>query len=363
VSVVSLTDVSVRYGGTLVLDIPALELEEGRILAIIGPNGSGKSTLLGVIGLLAAPDGGEVRVRGAVVESGRRLEVRRRMATVFQEALLADTTVLENVALGLRFRGLAVSARRPRVERWLDRFGIRHLADRRARTLSGGEAQRVALARALVLEPEVLLLDEPFAALDPPSREALLADLGRILRRERQSTVLVTHDRTEARALADRIAVLMRGRVVQTGTPAQVFRAPVSDEVARFVGVETIVDGRVLSVAAGLALVEVGGQKIQVAAEAVAGEQVRFCLRPEDVTLSPGDVVTAASSARNRLVGTVTEVRATGGEARVAVACGFPLIALVTLRSVDELGLAEGARVTASFKATAPHLIRLDGFA
>ena len=362
-SVVSLTDVAVRYGGTLVLDIPALELEEGRILAIIGPNGSGKSTLLGVIGLLAAPDSGEVRVRGAVVESGQRLRVRRQMATVFQEALLADTTVFENVGLGLRFRGVAVSARRPRVERWLDRFGIRHLADRRARTLSGGEAQRVALARALVLEPEVLLLDEPFAALDPPTREALLADLGRILRRERQSTVLVTHDRTEARALADRIAVLMRGRIVQVDTPARLFRAPASDEVARFVGVETIVDGRVLSVAAGLALVEVGGQKIQVAAEAAAGERIRFCLRPEDVTLSPGDVVTTASSARNRLVGTVTEVRAAGGEARVAVACGFPLIALVTLRSVDELGLVEGARVTASFKATAPHLIRLDGIA
>ena len=362
-SVVSLTDVTVRYAGALVLDIPALELEDGQILAVIGPNGSGKSTLLRVIGLLEAPAAGAVRVRGAVVPAGRRLEARRRMATVFQEALLADTTVLENVALGLRFRGVPAAARRPRVARWLDHFGIRELGDRPARTLSGGEAQRVALARALVLEPEVLLLDEPFSALDPPSRDTLLADLGRILRRERVSTVLVTHERTEARALADRVAVLMRGRIVQLDTPERLFQAPVSNEVARFVGIETIADGRVLSVSAGLALVEVGGQKIQVAAEVAAGERVRFCLRPEDVTLSPGDVVAAASSARNRLVGSVTRVVAAGPEARVVVDCGFPLVALVTRRSVEELGLVEGARVTAAFKATAPHLIRLAGIA
>ena len=221
----------------------------------------------------------------------------------------------------------------------------------------------MALARALVLEPEVLLLDEPFSALDPPSRDTLLADLGRILRRERVSTVLVTHERTEARALADRVAVLMRGRIVQLDTPERLFQAPVSNEVARFVGVETIADGRVLSVSAGLTLVDVGGQKIQVAAEAAAGERVRVCLRPEDVTLSPGDVGAGVSSARNRLVGSVTRVVAAGPEARVVVDCGFPLVALVTRRSVEELGLVEGARVTAAFKATAPHLIRLAGIA
>ena len=228
-TVVSLTDVTVRYAGALVLDIPALELEDGQILAVIGPNGSGKSTLLRVLGLLEAPAAGAVRVRGAAVPAGRRLEARRRMATVFQEALLADTTVQENVALGLRFRGVPAAVRRPRVARWLDHFGIRELADRPARTLSGGEAQRVALARALVLEPEVLLLDEPFSALDPPSRDTLLADLGRILRRERVSTVLVTHERTEARALADRVAVLFRGRIVQLDTPERLFQAPVSN--------------------------------------------------------------------------------------------------------------------------------------
>jgi ABC-type sulfate/molybdate transport systems ATPase subunit/uncharacterized protein YdcH (DUF465 family) len=256
--VVSLTGVTVRYDGVLVLDVPALGLEDGEILGVIGPNGSGKSTLLRVIGLLETPATGAVRVRGARPAGPARLAARRRMASVFQGPLLADTTVAENVALGLRFRGVPAAPRRSRVERWLDRFGIRELAGRSALGLSAGEAQRVALARALVLEPEVLLLDEPFAALDPPARDALLADLGPILRRERVSTVFVTHERTEAQALADRVAVLLRGRVVQLDTPERLFHAPVSEEVARFVGVETIAAGHVRSVAAGLALVEVG---------------------------------------------------------------------------------------------------------
>lgn len=362
-SVVRLTAITIRYGGALALDIPELAIDEGRIFAVIGPNGSGKSTLLRIIGLLQRPMTGEVRFRDALVSGARQLEVRRRMATVFQEPLLADTTVFGNVALGLRFRRIAAAERRRRAESWLERFGIRDLAGRRARTLSGGEAQRCALARALVLEPEMLLLDEPFSALDPPSRDTLVADLGAILRRERVSTVLVTHDRTEARALADRVAVMMRGRIVQQDTPERLFRAPVSDEVARFVGIETIVDGRVESSSAGVVRLEAGGQKIQVAAEAMAGERVRLCLRPEDVTLTPGATVAAPSSARNRLTGTVAEVVRAGAQARVVVDCGFPLVALVTYQSVDELGLAEGALVTATFKATAPHLIRLNTIA
>ncbi len=362
-AVVALRGITVRYGGALALDVPALEIEEGALLAVIGPNGSGKSTLLRVIGLLESPATGEVRFHGSLVSGARVLEARRRMAMVFQEPLLADASVFDNAALGLRFRGIPAAPRRPRVERWLERFGIRDLAARRARTLSGGEAQRCALVRALVLEPEILLLDEPFSALDPPTREALIADLGAILRRDRVTTVLVTHDRTEARALADRVAVMMRGQIVQADTPERLFRAPVSDEVARFVGVETIVDGYVSSESAGVATVEVCGQKIQVAAVAVAGERVRLCLRPEDVTLAPGDIALPASSARNRLAGTVAQVLAAGSQARVVVDCGFPLVALVTNRSIEELGLAEGVSVTASFKATAPHLIRRDAFA
>ena len=230
--VLEVLGVRVARGGRTVLDVPALAVPPGEVLALIGPNGAGKSTLLRVLGLLESPVAGEVRFRGAAVTPRAALAVRRRMASVFQEALLADTTVRENVALGLRFRGERGLGAVSRVGKWLGRFGIAHLAERRARTLSGGEAQRAALARALVMEPEVLLLDEPFSSLDPPTREGLIDDLGRILREERTTAVLVTHDRGEAMALGDRVGVLMDGRLLQVDGAAQVFRAPATEEIA-----------------------------------------------------------------------------------------------------------------------------------
>ncbi|MBI2553384.1 MAG: ABC transporter ATP-binding protein [Candidatus Rokubacteria bacterium] len=280
------------------------------------------------------------------------------MATVFQDPLLVDDTVFENVALGLRFRRMADSEIASRVREWLDRFGIGALADRQARTLSGGEAQRTALARALVLKPEVLLLDEPFSALDQPTREALITELGGILREDRITTVFVTHDRWEALALGDRVAVMMGGEILQVDKASRLFRAPVSEEVARFVGVETILDCRVLSTQAGLAVLDAGGQKIEVATEAPAGARVRFCLRPEDVTLLSPTAPHVSSSSRNHLSGTVGRLVSVGPYVRAVIDCGFPLVALVTHRSVEDLGLREGSPVIAAFKATAPHVIR-----
>jgi tungstate transport system ATP-binding protein len=357
-AVVELSGVRVAHDGRTVLDVPALAVAPGETLVVIGPNGSGKSTLLRVMGLLEAPAAGEVRFRGAPVTPREGLAVRRRMASVFQEPLLADTTVFENVALGLRFRGAPAGRLAARVGLWLERFGIAHLARRRARTLSGGEAQRTALARALVLEPELLLLDEPFSSLDPPTREALLEDLGRILREERTTTVLVTHDRAEAMALGDRVGVLMGGRLLQLDEAGQVFRAPASEEIARFVGVETILDCRVLECDGAMSLLEAGGRTLQAARPTEPGEWVRLCLRPEDVTLFPGAPKPGAASEFNRLPGRVARLVPAGAHVRVIVDCGFPLVALITPRAVEELALGEGAAVTAHFKATAPHLLR-----
>jgi tungstate transport system ATP-binding protein len=357
-AVVELSGVRVAYGGAVVLEVPRLEVHAGEILAVIGPNGSGKSTLLRVIGLLEPPTAGEVRFKGAAVEPSRLLRVRRQMATVFQDPLLADTAVFENVALGLRFRQVADAEIAPRVRAWLDRFHIAGLAERQARTLSGGEAQRAALARALVLKPDLLLLDEPFSALDQPTRETLIEELAGILREDRITTVLVTHDRGEALALGDRVAVMMRGEILQVDEASQLFRAPVTEEIARFVGVETILDCRVLSVQASLATLDVGGQKIEVAAEVAPGDRVRLCLRPEDVTVLSPPAPHVSSSSRNHLSGTVSRLVSVGPYVRAVLDCGFPLVALVTHRSVEELGLREGARVIAAFKATAPHAIR-----
>ena len=356
--VVELAGVQVSRGGRTVLEVPALEVRQGEILAVIGPNGAGKSTLLRVLGLLEPPGAGTLRFRGTPVTARDSLALRRRMASVFQEPLLADATVRDNVGLGLKFRGMDRRRMGLRVEAWLDRFAIAHLASRQARTLSGGEAQRAALARALVVEPEVLLLDEPFSSLDHPSREALIDDLGRILGEERTTTVLVTHDRAEAMVLGDRVGVLMHGRLLQVDEAAQVFRAPDSEEIARFVGVETIVDCRVLESAGDVSVLEAGDQRIQVAQAAEPGEWVRLCLRPEDVTLFPGAPKPAAPAAFNRLPGRVQRIVSAGAHARVMVDCGFPLVALVTRREIEDLGLRDGATVTAHFKASAPHLLK-----
>ena len=356
-AVVALRDVRRDHPGGFTLEVPALEVRTGEVLAVIGPNGSGKSTLLRVLGLLERPEAGQVLVGGRPVDARDALAERRRMATVFQEPLLADTTVAANVALGLRFRGVAGAQIERQVARWLDRFGVAGLAARAARTLSGGEAQRVSLARALVLEPEVLLLDEPFASLDQPSRTALIADLGTVLRQDRITTVLVTHHRGEAQALADRVAVLIGGRLCQLDETARVFHAPVSEEVARFVGVETIVTGYVLGRDAGVTRVDVPGCTLEVAGPAEIGARVRLAIRPEDVTVALPREVGIASSARNMLFGSIAGITVIDTGVRLLIECGFPLVATVTLRSLTELQLVPGTPVAALFKASAVHMI------
>lgn len=356
--VVELSGVALSAGDRLILSVGRLEVRAGEILAVIGPNGAGKSTLLRIIGLLESPTAGTVRLWGEPANGRARLGLRRRMASVFQEPLLVDATVFDNVSLGLRFRRLGSDDASLRVSAWLERFGIAPLASRQARTLSGGEAQRCALARALVLDPELLLLDEPFSALDQPTREALIEELGMILRQERITTVFVTHDRSEALALGDRVAVLMGGEILHVDEAARLFSAPATEAIARFVGVETILDGRVVGERDGVAVVRTADVEVEVAAECRVGERVRICLRPEDILLSGPGSAPALTSARNHLAGVVTRLVPAGPHVRVIMECGVPLVALVTRRSVQELGLSEGGGVTASFKATAPHLIR-----
>jgi tungstate transport system ATP-binding protein len=361
----SLARVRVRYGGVDVLDVPRLEVRRGEVLAIIGPNGSGKSTLLRVLALLEAPTAGEVSFDGRLVSASSALAERRRMATVFQHPHLTRATVAENVAIGLEFRRMGALEVAKRVDRWLERLGISRLRDRPARELSGGEAQRVALARALVLEPELLLLDEPFSALDAVARPALIPEVGALLREARLTTVLVTHDRAEAQALADRVAVLLGGRIHQMDDTARVFWAPASEEVARFVGVETLAEGQVAHVADGLVTVTVAGRRIEVASPAArpdaetlaTGEPVRIAIRPEDVTLMSAGERLPASTARNHLDGVVTAITPSTPYVRILVDCGFPLVAAVTARSVTDLGLAPRVGVTAVFEASAVHVI------
>jgi len=231
---VEIRDLLVRRGDHPALQLDHLVIHEGEVLAIVGPNGAGKSTLLLTLARLLKPERGQIVFDGQLAATEPDTVFRRRIALVMQDPLLFDTSVYENVAAGLRFRGRSRDEIGHRVPIWLDRLGVGHLSRRRAGQLSGGEAQRVSLARALVLEPQLLLLDEPFSALDPPTRSQLLEDLGGLLHETITTTVFVTHDLPEAVQLAERMAILVGNRLRQVGRPGDVFASPIDDEVARF---------------------------------------------------------------------------------------------------------------------------------
>lgn len=248
------TDLTVRFGDTVAVDDVTLELPRGQVLAVLGPSGCGKSTLLRAIAGLEHLDDGSVSVGGqdlAGVPTHRR-----GFALMFQDGqLFQHLTVGQNIAYPLRLRGTPASRRRSRVTELLELVGLPGYADRRPATLSGGEQQRVALARSLAAEPRLLLLDEPLSALDRSLRERLATDLREILVATGTTALFVTHDHDEAFTVADQVAVMFRGRVVQQGPTLEVWRSPVDEEVARFLGYRRVFTGdaaRVLLDAAGL---------------------------------------------------------------------------------------------------------------
>jgi tungstate transport system ATP-binding protein len=351
-------NLQVTKGGALVLDVPAMAVEEGEILSLIGPNGAGKTTLLQTLARLIKISRGEIFFRGKKVSSNHSEFIyRRKLAMVFQDPLLFDTTVFENVASGLKIRGINKQEIQRMVAENLERFGIAHLLHRSARKISGGEAQRVALARAFAPQPEVLFLDEPFASLDPPTRESILENLESVLRQTKTTTLLATHDRMEALRLSDRIAVMNTGRMLQVGPPGEVMNQPRDEFVASFVGVETILTGRVSKKDKGSFSASIMGHEIEAVGEVALGETVVFFIRPENVTLSP-PFPKRSTSARNVFAGKIEKVIPMGLFYKVQLQCGFPLVAYVTGHSLEDLELREGKEVVASFKATSIHMVK-----
>lgn len=357
-----LRDARVERGGVEVLRIASFRLQAGELVSIIGPNGSGKSTLLLTLQSLLPRAAGELRWRGREVRTRAEvLACRRRMAMVFQDPLLLDATVHDNVAAGLRLRRLPRAEVRRRVEVALERFHLSGLARRSARHLSGGEARRVNLARALAIDPEVLLLDEPFTSLDLPTRQAIVDDLEPALRQAGTAALLVTHDQTEALRLSSRIVVMQAGRIVQSDLPSVVMNEPVNEFVAACVGMETILPGVVRAGEGGEIVVEVAGREVDAVGPGRPGDQVYCCVRPESVVLEATDGRHRPTSVRNAYPARVTAVIAAGPALKVRLDCGFPLVASVTGESYMVLGLREGKELLASFKATAVHVIRRDG--
>lgn len=343
-------------------------VDAGEVFALIGPTGSGKTTLLRLIDLIDSPAAGRVYFDGEDVTASsprRRFAARRRMAFVLQKPIVFNASVFDNVACGLKWRGVSGDELRSRVNEVLDRVGLADYRHRRARTLSGGEMQMVAIARAMAIEPEVLLLDEPTANLDPVSTariEALIAgiiDRGGEGGRRKTTILMTTHDMSQGQRLADRAAILLDGEIHQTGQWREIFSSPRTRRIADFVGVENVIDGvvtasreRVVTIAASGAS---GAAVIQALADFPVGEPVSACVRAEDVTLSLHEV---SSSARNAFAGEITRVTAAGPVAHIEIDCGFRLTALLTRLSTEEMALQPGVKVHGAFKATAVHVIR-----
>lgn len=355
-ALLSFRDISIVRGGQKVLEVDTLDILRGESMVVIGPNGAGKSTLLLAAAGLLPPRSGSLTKDGKEVYAGNLLAYRRQTALVLQAPLLMDMTVHENVASGLRFRGVDKKIVEQKVNTWLEKLNIAHLKKRRARSLSGGEAQRASLARALVLDPDLLLMDEPFSALDAPSRMRLLEDFRMLIHENAITTLLVTHDLNEALQLGDRVAVLLEGKLRQAGTPQEVFNAPVDADVAAFVGVDTVIPATVINQKEGMVSLKAGSYTLESVGDARPGSPVLLCLRPEDITLwVDGEV--PQSSARNRMRGVVQRCSILGALVRVTIDCGFPVVALITRSSWMEMGIKEGQSVAASFKATAGHVL------
>lgn len=340
-----------RSGFTL--DVERIEVPAGQTLALLGPSGSGKSTLMHVLGLLEKPDSGHVLYDGREVTAADR-DARLGIAAVFQRPFLFKGTVAANVGYGLAMRGVGGSERAGRVDAALERVGLSGYGARGVGALSGGEAQRVSLARALVLEPRVLLLDEPLANLDAVLRRRLTREFAGILRESGATAVWVTHDTDEALTAADRIAVMNEGRVVTEGPAGDVTTLPDDDWAAGFLGLERPQRGVVRQSEDGLVSIEAGAQSLYVSGEAVPGAVVSFAVRPEDVLLFETDADLPHSSARNRLDAVVVSCERRGATDHVILdAGGVGLAASVSRASSAELHIAPGTRVLAVFKATA----------
>ncbi len=226
--VIEMKDVRLEKNGRRILDVPELSIKEGEVTGIIGPNGAGKSTLLKVMAMLEDPDGGSISLSGQQVIPGNiTIEARRQTAVVFQHPLMMDTNVFKNVAAPLSFRKMRKPEINEKVGYWLERFGVAHLAGRHARTLSGGESQRVSLARALVTDPKVLFLDEPFSALDLPTRKKLLQDFKQILEETGTTTLFVSHDHQEINYLCSQVAMIYGGKMIKkTVLPLNIGNVP-----------------------------------------------------------------------------------------------------------------------------------------
>jgi molybdopterin-binding protein len=346
---IKLKNLSVDLGEFVLKDI-SLNIEEGEYFIVLGPTGAGKTVLLESIAGLYPIKSGEIWLRGK--EATRVEPEKRGVSIVYQDhVLFPHLSVKDNIIFGLKMHKAPAEERKERLNWVAQLLGITNLLHRRPDTLSGGEKQKVALGRAIITRPELLLVDEPLSALDPETRESVQQEL-RQLHRALGITILhVTHDFEEAIALGSRIAVIGEGRLMQTGTPEEIFRHPNSEFVARFSMTRNIFRGQAAMKPNGDNVFKVDGTEFVIAADAEGSYHAS--IRPEDILISSEPV---RSSARNCFPGTITDVVDKGSTLYVTVSIPPKLSCLVTRHSFEELELEQGKKVYVTFKATSIHI-------
>jgi len=343
-----------EYSRREVLSDISFGVESGEIFALIGPNGAGKTTLLRILDLLDEPSSGTVWFQGVEVSySPRNRQVlRRRMGMVFQQTMLFNTSVFNNVAYGLRVRGINGKDVRDGVEEMLRIVQLEGFEGKNALKLSGGEGQRVALAQALVTEPELLLLDEPTANLDPRNVSIVEEALSRINRERKTTIIMTTHNMFQAEALADRAALLMEGRIERIGKLKDILMLP-SKVLTKFARLENVFSGVARISEEGVSIIDVGdGVQIEVALQRHGNVSVH--VRPEDIILSTQPLI---SSARNRFEGRVSEISDLGSIVRLKVEAGKGFTVQVTKKSFNEMQLNLNSTVFLAFKASSVQIV------
>jgi molybdopterin-binding protein len=348
--VLRIESLTITLGEFTVRDV-SLEIRPDEYFIILGPTGAGKTVLLETIAGIHVPDAGKIFLGDREITATEpRL---RNIGMVYQDYMLfPHLTVEENIAFGLKLRKVSREEQHALVNEMYALLEIGHLARRYPGSLSGGEQQRVALARALVLKPEILLLDEPMSALDGRTRERMRRELSRIRKLTGTTIVQITHHFDEVFALADRIAIMREGQIIQVGETTEVFLHPSNTFIAEFLGIGNIIRGTATKAGNIFQVIPEKGP-VFFTASGMAGEVVAT-LHAEDVILSQEPF---ASSARNCLAGTVLELVPSGSTVRVILDVGFPLMALLTRESCRDLNLQPGCRMYATFKASAMHVI------
>ncbi len=313
---ISIKNLTKRFGSLAAVDNVSFEVEAGSLVALLGPSGSGKSTLLRMIAGLETPDAGDVKITGQNYSASTARE--RNIGFVFQHyALFRHMTVAENIEFGLKVRNVANSERKQRAQELLDLVSLGELGHRFPSQLSGGQRQRVALARALAPNPKVLLLDEPFGALDAKVRDELREWIVRLHEQTHVTTIFVTHDQQEALEIASKILVMNHGRVEQEGTPLQIFDQPATQFVAEFVGESNFIESQVTAAE----LVTWGPFRFTVGGYPV-GQRVRIYFRPHDVYVSsvPETLQVKGRILKTRFLGAQIELLLDIGEEKHIIA-------------------------------------------